>query len=88
MVIVRSSPSGVWFGRLVVVSGNTVKLADARRVWSWTGAASCSGLAVTGPLSGKIAAPVKVTVFEVCEIIEASDAACAAFGAIEPWTAR
>ena len=84
-VIVRSSPSGVWFGQLVESKDQTYTLKNARRVWSWEGAASCSGLAAKGPTAGKICAPVDVVVHEVCECISASAEAIAAFAKITAW---
>jgi len=92
-VVCRSSQSGVWYGIMVgspTICGDlaSVSMTDARRVYSWSGAGSCSGLAAIGPLGGKIAVPVAVTVYGVSEVIEASAAAVAAFAAIDPWTGR
>ena len=84
-VIVRSSPSGVWFGQLVESAFQEYTLINARRVWSWEGAASCSGLAAKGPTGGKICAPVDVVVHEVCECITASAEAISAFAKITAW---
>ena len=89
-VIVRSSESGVWLGVLAKVqadsSGATVQLTDARRVWSWEGAGSCSGLATHGPSSGKVEGAVATAVvLGVCEVLSCTDAAVVAFAAIEAW---
>lgn len=87
-VVVRSSQSGVWLGELVAQDGDTVTLTDARRAWQWTGAASCSGLAVRGPKGGKICEAVAVAeVLGVCEILLATDEAVAAWKAVTPWRA-
>lgn len=52
-VLVRSRGSGVWAATLdaheVNAAGNSVRLSNARRLWSWTGAGECSSLALTGP---------------------------------------
>ena len=86
MVVVRSSPSGVWFGVLIAKSGQCVTLRDARRAWSWTGAASCAGLATHGPSGGKITAPVAVAVIEeICETLATTERACARWEAVAPW---
>ena len=87
-VVVRSSPSGVWMGELVAQDGAVVTLRDARRAWNWDGAASCSGLAVRGPRGGKICEPVPTAeIHDCCEILEASEAAIAAWKAVTPWVA-
>lgn len=82
-VIVRSSPSGCWAGTLASINGNQVELTNARRLWRWWAAkgVSLSGVAAHGLHPGKmnqcrIAAPVSsALIFEVCEVLEASDAA-------------
>ena len=89
-VIVRSNQSGVWFGRLVSAVGTPdgyerVELAGARRIWSWEGAGSCSGLAAHGPRAGKIAPAVDAVVSGVCERLAAAPAAVKAFAAIPEW---
>lgn len=89
-VIVRSSPSGVWFGRLTGcdLTGDglwCVGLSEARRVWRWEGAGSCSGLAAHGPKAGKIAPPVEAAVAQVCEILLCTDEAIAQFARIQAW---
>jgi hypothetical protein len=91
-VVVRSSPSGVWVGKLVAYETSTelakVGLENARRVWSWEGAASCAGLASHGPSGGKITAPVeRVVVESVCETNECTRAALERFGAVKEWVA-
>jgi len=85
-VVVRSSDSGVWMGHLLSADGDAVLLRDARRIWSWQGAASCSGLALTGPSSGKIPGPVKLAVVHrCCEVLLATDEAVDRLSAIEEW---
>jgi hypothetical protein len=86
-VVVRGSECGVWMGTLVqVTTERTVVLSDARRAWSWTGATECAGLAVRGPGGGKITPSVQtVTLFGVCEVLEATPAAVEAWGQVAPW---
>jgi len=89
-VIVRSNQSGVWFGTLSVAhpDGQLV-LEQARRAHYWTGAGSCSGLAITGPTGGRIAGAVaKVAIEEYVEIVECTPAACAQWDSLPVWTGR
>lgn len=91
VVLVRSRGSGVWQGTLcqreVSAAGHSVYLRDARRLWSWEGAAECSQLAVTGPRGGKIGVPCHPIVREVLEEHEASEAAIVAVNKVAPWQA-
>jgi hypothetical protein len=89
-VIVRSSPSGCWAGTMTVRDGTTVHLIDARRLWRWWAAkgVSLSGVAAHGLHPKKlgecrIAAPVEVIVFEVCEIMAVTPEARASIEAAE-----
>ena len=47
-VIVRCSGAGVHAGELVSKTDTTVTLANSRRLWAWSGAASLSEIAVYG----------------------------------------
>jgi len=47
-VIVRTYSAGVFFGNLVSRKNQEVVLANARRLWYWSGAASLSQLAMEG----------------------------------------
>lgn len=89
MVVVRSGQSGVWLGKLEYKNGDEVKLADARRLWYWSGAASLSQLAnegVSKPADCKFPAAVaSVTVLGVCEIIPATSACVLSIGKVKEW---
>lgn len=82
-VIVRSSPSGCWAGTLTCIDGNKVEMSEARRLWRWWSGegVSLSGVATAGLHPRKlkecrIAAPVeRVMVFDVCEILIATEVA-------------
>ena len=88
MVIVRSSQSGVWMGRLQLVEGDDARLQDARRAWNWKGAASCSGLASSGPSGGKICEPVPIVVIKnFCEVLSVTPKALERWAAVSPWIA-
>lgn len=46
--IVRTHSAGVWFGNMKKLEGSIAIITNARRLWSWAGAASLSQLAVEG----------------------------------------
>lgn len=91
-VIVRSSQAGVFMGELLNRDGDTVTLADARRLWFWSGAATLSELAMRGvgkPNECKFPEPVtSVTVMGVCEILPVTAPALASVRAVKVWTSR
>ena len=88
-VVVRSHLSGVWHGTLTGVSGTSgVNLTGARRAWHWTGAATCSGLAIRGPTGGKIAGPVDMAIPETIEIVTSTPEAVAAWTSVTEWAGR
>lgn len=88
-VIVRSSPSGCWYGELIAMEGNKATLKNARRLWRWWAGegVSLSGVASAGlhpkHLSDcRIAAPVATAeVFEVCEVLSTTELAQASIEA-------
>lgn len=87
-VVVRSSESGVWFGRLLGWEGPTVRLGLARRAWEWTGAGDCSVLAAIGPTGGQIGPEVDGAVYGCCEVLLATETACKAWDKVLVWTGR
>lgn len=90
-VIVRSSPSGCWAGTLVEMEGQRATLSDARRLWRWWAAegVSLSGVAAAGLKKSKISdcriavAVETAVIFEVCEVLLATDRARASIAAAE-----
>lgn len=84
-VIVRSNDSGCWYGILREISGSTICLNNAIRLWRWWAASgvSLSGVATAGLHQAHkdqclIEPPVQtVLVFGVCEILSVSDTAAA-----------
>ena len=87
--IIRARDAGVFFGIIESVEGRTVVLLEARRLWYWVGAASLSELAVKGtakPTECKfpIAVP-KITIFDVCEILDCTDKAIQSIQAVPIW---
>ena len=90
-VIVRTYSAGVFAGTFVARDGREVELADARRLWYWSGAASLSELATKGvkrPGDCKFPAPVKtVFLLEAVEILPVESAAQKSIQDVVPWTA-
>lgn len=76
-IIVRSGPSGCWYGTLAARDSSTVTLTDARRLWRWWAGegVSLSGVATAGLHPDRIgecriaASVQEAIVFEVCEIL-------------------
>lgn len=78
-VIIRGYRSGIEFGKLVAHNGREVTLHDARRIWTWAGAASLSQLAMDGtskPEDCRFAVRVNsITILDAIEIIPCTDKA-------------
>lgn len=75
-VLVRAGGAGVHYGTLINQNGPEVRLRDARRIWSWSGALSLSEIAMKGlTISGsKISVPVDEIILPSClEVISISD---------------
>lgn len=87
--IIRSTNAGVFAGYLNNKNGDEVELLDAIRIWSWSGAASLSQMAMEGvkdPENCKFAMPVKkITVLGVIEIIDTTDTAKKCIESVESW---
>lgn len=90
-VIVRTRSAGCFAGTLDARDGKEVRLADARRLWYWAGAASLSGLAVHGtskPSECKFPVAVpSVTLTEAIEILATTPEARASIEAVPEWSA-
>lgn len=88
-VIVRGDRSGVEFGELVSVDGQTVELKNARRIWFWDGAASLSQLAMEGtskPHKCKFTVTVdSIAILDAIEIIPCTDMAIESIEGVEVW---
>ena len=91
--IVRSRGAGVFFGTIESRDDakQQVTMTDARRIWYWDGAASLSELAMSGtskPGSCKFPEAVaKVELFEVCEILDATEVAAKSIDGVKIWKA-
>lgn len=91
-VLVRSRDAGVFAGRLVARTGDEVELANARRIYYWSGAATLSQLAVDGTSKpGECKFPVavpQITVLGVCEVIPMTRKAVESLNNVPVWSAR
>ena len=87
--MVRTYSAGVFAGTLAERKGKEARLANARRIWYWAGAASLSQLAIKGtskPKECKFPAEVpEVLLTEVIEIIPISDAARKSIAEVPVW---
>ncbi len=74
-VLIRTRDAGVHFGRLAHIANAQhgtyrVVLADARRIWSWSGANTLNEIALHGISEGKVSEPVAHNVIpQVIEVI-------------------
>mgnify|MGYP001571952049 CR=1 FL=1 len=74
-VVIRTYSAGVHFGTLEEMEGQVVRLSNARRLWSWSGALSLSEVAMDGITinSSKISVPVdEIILTQAIEIIPVS----------------
>lgn len=89
--MVRAADAGVFAGTLAEVSGDVVRLTDARRIYYWQGAATLSELATRGtsiPSGCKFPAAVPVvTVRGWVEIIPITPEARATIDSVPIWSA-
>lgn len=72
-VLIRTHSAGVHFGTLEEKEGQEVRLSNARRLWSWSGALSLSEIAMTGiNIQGsKISVPVdEIILPQAIEVIK------------------
>ena len=90
-VMVRTENAGVFAATLVAVKGEVAKLAHARRIYYWDGAATLSELATRGtskPDNCKFPASVEsITVRGWLEFIPITEAAKLSISAVGVWTA-
>ena len=88
-VIVRTYSAGVFAGYLKSREGREVEVVNARRLWSWSGAASLSQLAVDGvsnPDGCKFPCEVSsVTLMEAIEILPCTDKAQRSIKGVKVW---
>lgn len=89
-VLIRDHGAGVFVGRLVAHQGKEAIMADARRLWYWSGASSVSEIALKGvsrPTQCKFPAAVpQVYLTSVVEVLPMSAEATASIAAVPVWT--
>lgn len=87
--LVRTYSAGVFFGHIKSRKGKEMVMTNARRVWSWSGAASLSQLAVDGtsnPAGCKFPCEVPEATFtEVIEILKCTKKAEESLKAVPVW---
>ena len=87
--IIRTYSAGVHFGNIVRREGKEVELTNARRIWSWAGAASLSQLAVDGvskPTECKFSVRVNsIVLTEAIEVIQCSEKAAKNLNEVPEW---
>lgn len=87
--IVRGRDFGVFAGTVEAVEGERALLKDARRLWYWDGACSCSQIATDGtkkPDNCQFAVPVASIVLSgVIEIIPATEIARSVIEGVPEW---
>lgn len=74
-VVIRTYSAGVHFGVLEEFEGQMVRLSNARRLWSWSGALSLSEVAMKGidVKASKISVPVdEIILTQAIEVIKVS----------------
>ena len=73
LVVVRTYSAGVHCGELVSRKGQEVALANARRIWSWSGALSLHEVASRGISGGKVSVAVgDILLTQAIEVIGAT----------------
>jgi len=83
-VLVRTYSAGVHIGELKSREGKEVVLVNARRIWRWSGANTCSELALRGcdTKSSRVSQAVpEITLTEAIEIIPLQQEAVDRFAA-------
>lgn len=74
IVLVRTYSAGVHFGTLIERNGKEVRLANARRIWSWRGRNTLNEIALHGVGEGsRVSEPVpSIQLTEAIEVITCS----------------
>lgn len=86
-VLVRSYDAGVYFGTLLKVEGETVKMSNVRNIWHWTGASCLSQIANDGITGDKVSPVVESMILNrVCQILSLSDKAIKNLEAQPVWS--
>ena len=85
--IVRSYDAGVYYGKVMEVNGETVKMENVRNIWKWEGANCLADVATKGIKDGKVSRAVSSMVLNrCCQIIPCTDNAIVRLDGISVWT--
>ena len=87
-VLVRSYDAGVYYGELVKVKGDQVKLKNVRNIWRWAGASCLSQVACEGikENDSKVSQVVsEMVLMRVCQIIPLTEKAKNNLNSIKEW---
>jgi hypothetical protein len=85
--IVRSYDAGVYYGIVVEVDGEAVKMENVRNIWHWEGANCLADVATKGIKDGKVSRVVSSMVLNrCCQIIPCTDNAIVRLDGISVWT--
>ena len=87
--IIRTDRAGVFFAEITDRQGTEASLKNARRIWSWSNATECLGIATDGlGASSRITVTVpQMDVMGVIEVIPCSEKATTILEAHPEWKA-
>lgn len=85
--IVRSYDAGVYYGKVMEVNGETVKMENVRNIWKWEGANCLADVATKGIRDGKVSRVVSSMVLNrCCQLIPCTVEAMTILDNISVWT--
>lgn len=91
-VIVRGDRSGVFFGTLKSVNGQTVELTDFRKLHYWDGASAVEELSLNGtcrPNNCRFTVFVKNGIIsDMIQLLECTEEASKSIEQVEEWTQK
>lgn len=85
--IIRTDRAGVFYAEIAERRGSEADLVNARRIYSWQGAATCSQISVDG-VGGRSKLTLSVPTMTVLGVIEfhpCSEKAIASLDAVPEW---
>lgn len=84
--IVRSYDAGVYYGMVVEVDGETVKMKNVRNIWRWEGANCLADVATKGIQDGNVSRAVSSMVLNrCCQLIPCTEEAINNLDNISVW---
>ena len=84
--IIRCDRSGVFFGKVESLKGQTAVIKDARQIWYWEDAASVMQIAKDGVGGGsKVTVCADIVVTDAIQIIPCSEKAKACLRGFKEW---